>query len=149
MIAAILAGSRKVLPFGLFGGKPGLAGKTTIITKKGKRKILNSTDQLAMEPGDVILIETPGGGGFGEKNLNTLSFRCSGVSSKFIDIFFECEIDHNQINKNNTVAVKKEFWRLLYPANKPINQAPLAGPPRKIIPQMLITLPRTEPSIVF
>ncbi len=67
MTAAILSGSRKILPFGLSGGGAGLPGRTTIITKMGDEKILGSTDQSEMEPGDIILIETPGGGGFGKQ----------------------------------------------------------------------------------
>ena len=68
MIAAILSGSRKIPPFGLFGGKPGSVGKTTIIRKNGERKTLHSTDHSIMNPGDIILIETPGGGGYGTTN---------------------------------------------------------------------------------
>jgi len=67
MTAAILSGSRKIFPFGLLGGGTGLPGRTTIITKLGDVKVLSSTDQSEMGPGDIILIETPGGGGFGKQ----------------------------------------------------------------------------------
>ena len=67
MIAAILSGSRKYAPFGLSGGEKALTGRTTVIRKSKEIKVLNSTDQLEMQPGDTIIIETPGGGGFGKK----------------------------------------------------------------------------------
>ncbi len=67
MIAAILSGSRKYAPFGLAGGEKALTGRTTVVRKSKEIKVLNSTDQLEMQPGDTIIIETPGGGGFGKK----------------------------------------------------------------------------------
>jgi N-methylhydantoinase B/oxoprolinase/acetone carboxylase alpha subunit len=67
MIAAILSGSRKYAPFGLSGGEKALTGRTTVVRKSKEIEILNSTDQLEMQPGDTIIIETPGGGGFGKK----------------------------------------------------------------------------------
>ena len=71
MTAAILSGCRINQPFGLSGGQPGSAGETIILRKKTAKEsaheVLGSTDQTEMNPGDVIIIKTPGGGGFGEK----------------------------------------------------------------------------------
>jgi 5-oxoprolinase (ATP-hydrolysing) len=67
MTAAILSGSRINPPFGLAGGENGAPGVTKIIRKSGDEKILGPTDQAEMNVGDVIVIETPGGGGFGKK----------------------------------------------------------------------------------
>ncbi|MDC0196610.1 hydantoinase B/oxoprolinase family protein [Gammaproteobacteria bacterium] len=67
MTAAILSGSRKHPPFGLAGGERALRGQTTVLTGSSEKRILSSTDQLEMCPGDTIIIETPGGGGFGKK----------------------------------------------------------------------------------
>lgn len=67
MTAAILSGSRKVAPFGLSGGQEGLTGKTTVVRSSKETYVLRSTDQCDMQPGDIIIIETPGGGGFGKK----------------------------------------------------------------------------------
>ncbi len=66
LIAAILSGSRINPPFGLAGGASGQPGKTTVIRDDGSAIELGPTDQAEMKAGDVIVIETPGGGGFGE-----------------------------------------------------------------------------------
>jgi 5-oxoprolinase (ATP-hydrolysing) len=68
MTAAILSGSRKFAPFGLSGGEGGLPGRTAVLRGSKEEKVLNSTDQLEVMPGDVIIIETPGGGGFSTKS---------------------------------------------------------------------------------
>ena len=66
MMAAILSGSRKNPPFGLAGGGSGAPGKTTVIRQDNSELELGPTDQAKMKAGDVIVIETPGGGGFGK-----------------------------------------------------------------------------------
>jgi 5-oxoprolinase (ATP-hydrolysing) len=65
MIAAILANSRKVAPFGMEGGQPGQVGRTTIVRAGGQVEELGSCAKVEVEPGDSIIVETPGGGGFG------------------------------------------------------------------------------------
>jgi len=66
MTAAILSGHRKVPPYGMAGGEPGAVGKNYVIRADGSRTDLGSTDKTEMNPGDVFVIETPGGGGFGK-----------------------------------------------------------------------------------
>ncbi len=66
MTVAILAGSRRIAPFGLHGGEPGALGKTTICRTDGSREILDSCATTDVRPGDSVVIETPGGGGFGQ-----------------------------------------------------------------------------------
>ncbi len=65
MTAAILSGHRVVAPFGLAGGEPGAIGHNRVIRKAGNVEELSSNAEVAMQPGDVFVIETPGGGGFG------------------------------------------------------------------------------------
>ncbi len=65
MTAAILSGHRIIPPFGLQGGGAGAVGKNWIDRADGRQEILGSKAEVAMEPGDVFVIETPGGGGFG------------------------------------------------------------------------------------
>ncbi|MFT0546764.1 hydantoinase B/oxoprolinase family protein [Allopusillimonas ginsengisoli] len=65
MTAAILANRRRVAPFGLRGGEPGEVGKTYVLRTDGSRVELGATGSAQMEPGDVFVVETPGGGGYG------------------------------------------------------------------------------------
>ena len=65
MEAALLSTRREFAPQGLNGGGPALAGRQRLITASGAVKELSGRFSLAVRPGDVIEIETPGGGGFG------------------------------------------------------------------------------------
>jgi len=65
MTAAILANHRRVAPFGLAGGGPGRVGVNTVIRRDGRSEALQGTAELAVDAGDRLRIETPGGGGWG------------------------------------------------------------------------------------
>ena len=65
MTAAILSTRRETEPFGLAGGAPGEKGRNSAIRADGTRVALKGCDEVDVAPDDVILIETPGGGGFG------------------------------------------------------------------------------------
>lgn len=65
MEVSILSGHRDRGAPGLAGGEAGAPGKTTIIRKDGKKTVLEASDQTEVKAGDAILIETPGGGGYG------------------------------------------------------------------------------------
>jgi 5-oxoprolinase (ATP-hydrolysing) len=65
MKVVILANHRVVAPFGLEGGNPGQVGKTSVLRKDGSIEVLGSCDQRDVAPGDAIVVETPGGGGWG------------------------------------------------------------------------------------
>lgn len=60
----IISDRRKLRPYGLAGGQPGRAGVNLLI-RKGRRKVLASKVNLKLEVGDILRIETPGGGGYG------------------------------------------------------------------------------------
>jgi N-methylhydantoinase B len=66
MTANILSGHRLIPPFGLNGGESGVVGKNWVQRQNGSREDLGSTATTQMQPGDVFVIETPGGGGFGK-----------------------------------------------------------------------------------
>jgi N-methylhydantoinase B/oxoprolinase/acetone carboxylase alpha subunit len=51
-------------PYGLNGGKPGKVGRNMFIRDSKKRK-LGGKASLQVKPGDRLIIETPGGGGWG------------------------------------------------------------------------------------
>jgi 5-oxoprolinase (ATP-hydrolysing) len=65
MLAAILSGHRIVPPYGMAGGKPGAVGRNYVIRRDGMRVNLKGADKIEMNAGDVFVIETPGGGGYG------------------------------------------------------------------------------------
>jgi 5-oxoprolinase (ATP-hydrolysing) len=47
------------------GGEPGKSGKQYKLQKDGSRIELKNIDNTDMDPGDRLIIHTPGGGGFG------------------------------------------------------------------------------------
>ena len=64
----VISERRKIPPYGLFGGKPALTGNNIVI-KNGKKLIKEGKFQEKLSKGDKLIIETPGGGGFGEKGI--------------------------------------------------------------------------------
>jgi 5-oxoprolinase (ATP-hydrolysing) len=65
MTAAILSGHRLVRPHGLHGGEAGAPGRNYVLRADGRTSELGPFDQTEMAAGDVFVIETPGGGGYG------------------------------------------------------------------------------------
>jgi 5-oxoprolinase (ATP-hydrolysing) len=65
MTAAILSNRRRVPPFGLQGGGPGELGRNAVRRVSGAIEVLAATQAVEMAAGDVFIVETPGGGGFG------------------------------------------------------------------------------------
>ena len=66
MTAAILSGHRSAPNFGLEGGEPGALGLNYVLRANGDVEPLSGTDRTEMGVGDVFVIETPGGGGYGK-----------------------------------------------------------------------------------
>lgn len=64
---SILSDRRLFPPYGLAGGKPGKAGKNTLMTG-GKKRRLPSKTAASVPAGSVLTIETPGGGGWGKSS---------------------------------------------------------------------------------
>ena len=65
MEAALLSSRRDNAPQGLAGGGPGQPGRQRLIAASGAVRELSGCFSVKVELGDVIEIETPGGGGFG------------------------------------------------------------------------------------
>jgi 5-oxoprolinase (ATP-hydrolysing) len=65
MSASVLSGHRRVPPYGMSGGSPGAVGRNSVIRADGKVVEVGGCDTITMNPGDVFIIETPGGGGYG------------------------------------------------------------------------------------
>ena len=65
MTATILSNHRRVAPFGLAGGGDGAVGANRIERADGTVEPLDAVAAALMAPGDVFVVETPGGGGYG------------------------------------------------------------------------------------
>ena len=68
MEAVILANHRIIPPYGMNGGLPGAVGRNWVERVDGTTVELGATALCEMASGDVFVIETPGGGGFGKSN---------------------------------------------------------------------------------
>jgi len=66
MTAAILSNGRLHGAFGGAGGQPGAPGINRVERADGRTEPLGYIGEVAMQPDDVFVIETPGGGGWGE-----------------------------------------------------------------------------------
>jgi len=67
MTAAILSNNRIHAPFGMAGGEPGALGRNTVVRVDGRVEELAHIGKTDMRPGDLFVIETPGGGGYGPR----------------------------------------------------------------------------------
>ncbi|MNS32884.1 Acetophenone carboxylase delta subunit [compost metagenome] len=65
MTATFVGSRRSVAPFGLDGGEPGLAGTQRIERADGSVVPFGAVDQVELATGDLVVIETPGAGGYG------------------------------------------------------------------------------------
>jgi N-methylhydantoinase B/oxoprolinase/acetone carboxylase alpha subunit len=61
----ILSERRKFPPYGLAGGRPGKKGRNILI-RAGRRTVLGGKASFRVKEGDIVIVETPGGGGYGK-----------------------------------------------------------------------------------
>lgn len=66
MIVTFLSLHRNTDPYGLDGGGAGARGENSVIRADGSIEKLRGNDETEVGMNDVILIKTPGGGGFGK-----------------------------------------------------------------------------------
>ncbi|MBD0293341.1 MAG: hydantoinase B/oxoprolinase family protein [Jiangellaceae bacterium] len=65
MTASTLSGHRRVPPYGMAGGSAGALGRNRVERADGTVVEMAGCDLVEVGPGDVLVVETPGGGGFG------------------------------------------------------------------------------------
>ncbi len=61
---SLLGERHRTAPWGLFGGENGKPGVYYLLKENGDKIILNSKQTVDVREGDVLVIETPGGGGY-------------------------------------------------------------------------------------
>jgi N-methylhydantoinase B len=61
----LMSERRRFAPWGLHGGMPGRSGSNTLLRRDGTRQALPAKATLQVQPGDRLVVETPGGGGWG------------------------------------------------------------------------------------
>ncbi|WP_435059927.1 hydantoinase B/oxoprolinase family protein [Streptomyces sp. bgisy060] len=65
MTVTLLTGHRRVPPYGMAGGRPGALGENLVERSDGTVEHLGGTATTEVGPGDVLVLRTPGGGGYG------------------------------------------------------------------------------------
>jgi len=68
MHAAILSNRRRIAPRGIEGGGDAAPGINKVVRADGSEKVLTATDSAEMAAGDLFVIHTPGGGGYGQSS---------------------------------------------------------------------------------
>jgi N-methylhydantoinase B len=63
---SLLSDRRRFCPYGLSGGEDAKAGTAVLIDQQGKRQKLPGRFSIQARRGERIMIETPGGGGYGK-----------------------------------------------------------------------------------
>ncbi|MFF5285445.1 hydantoinase B/oxoprolinase family protein [Streptomyces sp. NPDC013171] len=69
MTVALLTGHRRVPPYGMAGGEPGALGENLVERADGTVEHLEGAATTEVGPGDVLVLRTPGGGGYGPPPL--------------------------------------------------------------------------------
>ncbi|HKK37681.1 MAG TPA: hydantoinase B/oxoprolinase family protein, partial [Paracoccaceae bacterium] len=65
MTCTTLGSSRRTPPFGVKGGAPGEVGREWVERADGRIEPMQGNDRVELEPGDLVVMETPAGGGYG------------------------------------------------------------------------------------
>jgi 5-oxoprolinase (ATP-hydrolysing) len=68
MTVTTLASHRRVPPYGMAGGGPGGLGRHWIARADGSVTAMAGCDSVPVATGDVFILETPGGGGYGQQD---------------------------------------------------------------------------------
>jgi 5-oxoprolinase (ATP-hydrolysing) len=71
MTVSTLSQHRRIPPYGMAGGAPGALGANRVERADGTVAHLGGSDTAEVGPGDVLVVETPGGGGYGPPSRDT------------------------------------------------------------------------------
>jgi N-methylhydantoinase B/oxoprolinase/acetone carboxylase alpha subunit len=62
----VISERRRFAPYGAHGGSQGAKGRNTVISR-GRARVIGSKANVKLEAGDILRVETPGGGGYGRR----------------------------------------------------------------------------------
>jgi 5-oxoprolinase (ATP-hydrolysing) len=71
MTVTTLASHRRIAPYGMAGGLRGSLGRHWVRRADGSVTAMSGCDSVPVGPGDVFVMQTPGGGGYGEPGVAT------------------------------------------------------------------------------
>ncbi len=71
-------------PYGLFGGKDGLPHRYRLVSRSGSRWLATKEVGIPVRPGDVFLVESSGGGGYGDPAERDPAARAADLDNGFI-----------------------------------------------------------------
>ncbi|MCC9644159.1 hydantoinase B/oxoprolinase family protein [Rhodopirellula sp. JC740] len=77
---SLITSRRETKPYGMDGGEPGKPGQQTLIRDNTETLLPFATTQT-VSPGDCLIMETPGGGGYGTPINHSSPGSCSSSSS--------------------------------------------------------------------
>ena len=66
MEVVVLSNHRRIPPYGMDGGEPGQVGRNWVERKDGTVHEMSGLDAATVHPGDVFVLHTPTGGGYGK-----------------------------------------------------------------------------------
>src|SRR5262249_17733343 len=103
--------------WGILGGKPGMRSKKILIRQDGSQTILPSKcDQIKVEPGDQLIFQTAGGGGWGDPLQRPVAQVHTDVLRELVSFEKACK-DYGvvtdpttqQVDESATTALREEI----------------------------------------
>lgn len=76
----------KFRPYGLAGGQPGAAGKLWLLRDGERRALPSKIGNFRLRRGDVVRLETSGGGGFGDPAQRPAAETATDVRCGYVDV---------------------------------------------------------------
>jgi 5-oxoprolinase (ATP-hydrolysing) len=86
MTVSTLSGHRRVPPYGMAGGQPGALGRNRVVRTDGSVVEMGGCDMVDVGPGDMLVVETPGGGGYGLVQRQPDGARTEAIRSAIHDV---------------------------------------------------------------
>jgi N-methylhydantoinase B len=74
----------KCPPWGVLGGRDAMSGQVTITKASGERLVLYKTKAYPLEPGDIVCVESGGGGGYGPPSERPRSLVLRDLAREYV-----------------------------------------------------------------